>query len=482
MDKPASSTAKCHTLLPQGILIMKPPIKYQAAPLPNAATKWFKQKKLKPSFNWQEVWQAEHVAAFTVAKATQMDILTTLHQAVTESAAKGKSFASFQKDLKPQLEKLGWWGKKEVIDPRTGEIINAQLGSPRRLRTIYDANMRSAYNAGRWQNIQRGKKTHPYLIYELGPSREHRLEHQAWAGVCLSVDDPWWQTHYPRNGWGCKCRVRRVTQAQHVKLKNDKFIMGQGEPILKNGLATGRFERKKIKVSFKAPPLNMMPWKNTRTGEMIDVPKGIDAGWANNVGMARLEPITQKISASAGELLKSQMGNSAFKQTLNAALAALKQRNNNDRHGLTDSELVALRLYTAVGVNINTDARQGNGRYEPHLWLIQTGLDKLPIYKGMVLRGENIESKRLKQYKIGETVTIPQFYSSSYQDGWQKTTNTHFTIKAKTGRKIDILASMQQETEVLFSVGTQFLVTRRRTIGGKHFIELKEITDGDTNL
>ena len=38
------------------------------------------------------------------------------------------------------------------------------------------------------------------------------------AGTLLPVDDPWWQTHYPPNGWGCKCWVRQVSRREAERL------------------------------------------------------------------------------------------------------------------------------------------------------------------------------------------------------------------------------------------------------------------------
>ena len=52
------------------------------------------------------------------------------------------------RQLEPQLRALGWWGRQVVPAP-DGAEDEVQLGSPRRLKTIYDTNMRVAYNAGR---------------------------------------------------------------------------------------------------------------------------------------------------------------------------------------------------------------------------------------------------------------------------------------------------------------------------------------------
>ncbi len=115
--------------------------------------------------------------------------------------------------------------------------------------------MRTARAAGQWERIERNQATHPFLVYELGPSREHRLQHMSWRGIMLPADDPWWETHFPPNGWGCKCRVRQVSRRE-------------AERLLKQG-----------GISTTAPPLKLKEWTNKRTGEVERVPDGIDPGW-----------------------------------------------------------------------------------------------------------------------------------------------------------------------------------------------------------
>ena len=103
--------------------------------------------------------------------------------------------------IREELTRLGWWGTQTAIDPITGRAVSVDV--PRRLRTIFETNMRSARAAGQWERIQRTSWSHPYLLYLTGPSHRHRPEHLAWHGLCLSVDDPWWETHFPPGGWGC---------------------------------------------------------------------------------------------------------------------------------------------------------------------------------------------------------------------------------------------------------------------------------------
>lgn len=171
-------------------------------PIPRDVLAFFRNKGWKVGFDYRDVWREEHAHAFTVAKATQMDVLTSIRSAVGKAIADGQTLRTFQKDLKPTLQRLGWWGRKEMVDPLTGEVKEVQLGSPRRLKTIYNANLRSARAAGQWERAQRTKEALPYLRYSLGPSEQHRPEHMAWDGKILPVDHEWWSTHYPPNGWG----------------------------------------------------------------------------------------------------------------------------------------------------------------------------------------------------------------------------------------------------------------------------------------
>ncbi len=267
-------------------------------PIPSDALQYFKAKVSKPEFDWRDIWREEHAHAFTVAKATQLDVLDSIRDALDKALAEGRNYRQFARELTPELQRLGWWGKAIMEDPLTGEIKGVQLGSPRRLKTIYRANMRTARAAGQWQRAQRTKKALPYLIYELGPSREHRAEHVAWHGTLLPVDDPWWDTHMPPNGWGCKCRVRQVTQREYDRLvKNGTPAPDRAQVIDSDtGLPTGHREEKTTPVKTTAPAIHHVAWKNKRTGVTEMVPEGIDPGWDTNPGKARKQNLEEVLA------------------------------------------------------------------------------------------------------------------------------------------------------------------------------------------
>lgn len=235
----------------------KPGYSFNPGPPPEVS-RFFRNKELLPAFSFHDVEPEEHAVGFTVAKAMNVDVLESIQGALQKAIDEGIPYDQFARELKPRLRRLGWWGVKDQIDPLTGKVQSVQLGSPRRLKTIYRANMRSARAAGQWDRIQRSKRALPYLVYLLGPSERHRPTHQAKSGLVLPVDDPFWQTWYPPNGWNCACHVRQIT-------RREAESRGIGQ----------------------SPRIPMRDTFNPRTGEIKPVPSGIDPGWESNPGLVR---------------------------------------------------------------------------------------------------------------------------------------------------------------------------------------------------
>lgn len=238
---------------------------------PEEALRFFRAKGFRTSFAWQDVWQQEHEAAFTVAKMMDVDLLSDVRAAVDSAIANGETFQDFRKNIEQKLVDAGWWGRKEMKDPATGETREVQLGSVRRLRTIFRVNMQTAYAAGDWAQIQESKESAPYLMYDAVDDNRTRAEHKAWDGKVLRVDDPWWDTHRPPNGWNCRCSVIQLSQ-------RDVERMG-----------------KKVEDTAPRYANETREYVNPRTGEVSEVPRGVDPGWAYNPGKDRLPHLQQSL-------------------------------------------------------------------------------------------------------------------------------------------------------------------------------------------
>ena len=224
---------------------------------PVEAVEHFRAKGYVVGFDWRDVDAATHARAFTAAKAMRQDILEDLREAVDAAIAEGLTFRQFQERLEPVLRSKGWWGRQEMVDPLTGEKRLVQLGSPRRLRTIFDTNLRMSGAYGRWERTQRLKQAMPYLRYVSVLDARTRPEHAAWHGTVLPVDHPFWHTHYPPNGWHCRCTVVQLSERD--------------------------LQRYGFEVS-PDPALQTRSWFNARTGQTAQVPRGIDPGFQHNAG------------------------------------------------------------------------------------------------------------------------------------------------------------------------------------------------------
>ena len=170
---------------------------------PPEIVRYFEQKSLRPAFSWQDVWNEEHAYAFTVAKAVDLELLALFKSSIQKAIEGGQGFESWRKELIPELQRLGWYGKRVVDDP-TGKWKSkvVDFSRPARLQTIFWANVRSARAAGQWERIQRTKRGLPFLLYVRTASQEPRQEHLAWVGVILPVDDTFLEHALPAEWLG----------------------------------------------------------------------------------------------------------------------------------------------------------------------------------------------------------------------------------------------------------------------------------------
>jgi hypothetical protein len=201
---------------------------------------YFRQKLNLPTQHYDDIINEAHDRAFVVAGAAKADLLNDLRKAVDRSIAEGKSIGWFRQEFDAIVKKHGWHGW-------TGE--DTEAGRDWRTRVIYRTNLSASYAAGRYAQLTSPAmlKNRPYWKYIHNDTVLHpRPLHLSWNGLVLRYDDPFWQTHFPPNGWGCRCRVTAVRADQY---KGDK-----------------------------APDDGTYEFVD-RHGEVHTMPKGIDYGW-----------------------------------------------------------------------------------------------------------------------------------------------------------------------------------------------------------
>ena len=208
------------------------------------AIDFFRAKLNIPTRAWTDLWEGEHSAGFMVAGAMKQELLADLREAVDKYISQGTTMAAFRRDFAQIVRTHGWSYKG---------------GFGWRSRLIATVNARSAVAAGKWQQAQRLKATRPFLRYVAVLDARTRPLHREWHGTILPVDHDWWATHYPPNGWNCRCTVRSLSQRD----------------VDKNGW--------KLPAQAPASPLTMVDVPGRGP---VQVPEGIDPGFGYNPGRA----------------------------------------------------------------------------------------------------------------------------------------------------------------------------------------------------
>lgn len=187
---------------------------------PRLAVAYLRRKGYTIGWNWEETLAEAHDRAFTVAKVAKLDILQDIRNAADKALAEGQSERSFRQNLEPTLKQKGWWGTQET---EGGETV--QLGSPRRLRTIYRTNMQSAMMKGRAKDFLADVEDRPYWQYVAVLDERTRPMHRRLDGRVFRWDDPFWRSFFPPLGFNCFPEGQRVEAKAYAGSK--AFYSGQ---------------------------------------------------------------------------------------------------------------------------------------------------------------------------------------------------------------------------------------------------------------
>lgn len=237
---------------------VKPPVQFNLQAPWDAQQEFFRAKLNIPTNHWDDIMKEAHDRGFMVAGAFKADLLNDLRQAVDKSLTEGKSIAWFRKHFDQIVQQHGWDYKGE---------------RNWRTRVIYQTNMLSSYAAGRYQQLTDPEmlQAKPYWVYRHGHPVIPRQLHLDWNGMALAATDPWWQIHFPPNGWGCTCRVTAASKAEIDQ--HEGWHLPDHAPD--DGYDTH--------ILY--------------TGEVIQMPSGVDYGWDYAPGATVAEQLRGKLEA-----------------------------------------------------------------------------------------------------------------------------------------------------------------------------------------
>lgn len=229
---------------------------YEKLPF-DEAIGFFRQKVNLPTEDWRAIERGMHSRAFVIAGATGEDLLSDFRKSVDKAIAEGTTLEEFRKDFDDIVARHGW-------------SYNGARGW--RSNVIYRTNLRSAYNAGRFEQMNHPDviEARPYRLYRHGDSFQPRPLHLSWDGLVLHYTDPWLVTHATPNGWGCDCIILAISG-------DDLQAMGKDGPD-------------------SAPEDGTYEWVDKKTGEVHTFPKGVDPFWDYSPGRAAWgDPVAESV-------------------------------------------------------------------------------------------------------------------------------------------------------------------------------------------
>ncbi|MDF1583885.1 MAG: phage minor head protein [Methyloprofundus sp.] len=146
-----------------------------------------------PEVYYGELQGLARQQAFSIAGLAALDQLEQVRNSLSAGLQRGISFNKWQ---------------KEMLDNGILELPS------HRLDNIFRTNIQSNYNRGHWEKFQRTKASRPYLMYDAINDSRVRPAHLALDGIIRPVDDDFWSTHAPLNGYRCRCRLISLSEKQ----------------------------------------------------------------------------------------------------------------------------------------------------------------------------------------------------------------------------------------------------------------------------
>ncbi len=200
---------------------------------------------------------------------------------------------------------------------------------------------------------------------------------------------------------------------------------------------------------------------------------------------AQVASACYKENQSALNSLLDVTGDSFYYQK-DSVCDRLEKFDSSSYNKLYLEEVLAIHAYTEnayyKGINKVLRGRgvskEERARYTPIIDLMKSGLGKLPVYKGNVIRWVSWSETSLKRLKVGGVKLFKAFTSSSKKPNFKWSGNTKLLIKAKKAHFIGMISQYPSEEEVLFPTNSRFKVTKVELSlcsGCKSVVELEQV-------
>lgn len=135
--------------------------------------------------------------SFTIAHVENQELLAYAQNAMDNALTQGVTFSDWLNTVNDLFDAYG-----------------VTRVSKHHLQTVFQTNIQSSFNAGRWSEYHDPDVTgfFPYFQYHAVDDNRTRYEHAIHNGAIYRRDDPFWNEWWPPNGYNCRCTVTAVSK------------------------------------------------------------------------------------------------------------------------------------------------------------------------------------------------------------------------------------------------------------------------------
>jgi SPP1 gp7 family putative phage head morphogenesis protein len=149
---------------------------------------------------WHRLLEEEEERATSVAEDVLRAVTVDLMAAVLKAMESGGTIEDFRRDYDRIVVEHGW-------------SYHGNAGWHSQL--IYRMHTSLSHAAGRWEQGQRLEAARPgHYFGRLVTVGDHRVRdsHAQMHGIIRPIADPYWLTHWPPNGFNCRCYAQVVSK------------------------------------------------------------------------------------------------------------------------------------------------------------------------------------------------------------------------------------------------------------------------------
>lgn len=196
-----------------------PKTKLKPVPFKQAIESLRRRLQINPAV-WDALVAGADIEAATIASQSRDALADDFTKAILEIMERGGTLADFKSDYQRIMAASGWSNPK-------GAGWHSEL--------VYRVQVGAAQAAGRWQQAQETIRANPNIKYYFRyvTAGDHRVRdlHSLWHDVVLPVDHRFWLTHWPPNGFQCRCKIQLLSE---IELRRYKLkLTDPNDPLLR---------------------------------------------------------------------------------------------------------------------------------------------------------------------------------------------------------------------------------------------------------